>query len=126
MRPHPCFALAQPGPWRRAANWLNPLGHSALPPLRQAAAVYWLMALVYALPGQEQWNPLGTWPHELPSGLASIGVMLNLAFHAVFALAPSPGDQSGEQHKPDHAVEATRWALTALTDTPWPYAGSPP
>ena len=37
------------------------------------------MGLLYALPGQELWNPLGTWAARLPSALACGAVMLALA-----------------------------------------------
>ncbi|MCT0204435.1 glycosyltransferase family 39 protein [Synechococcus sp. CS-602] len=98
-------AMAESGNW--LTPWVNGLPRYDKPPL-----VYWLMALVYALPGQEQWNPLGTWAARLPSGLASIGVMLSLAF--TLLRWPQPGDQSGEQ--PTGTMPSRpQVALTALT-----------
>jgi len=98
-------AMAESGDW--LTPWVNGLPRYDKPPL-----VYWLMALVYALPGQEQWNPLGTWAARLPSGLASIGVMLSLAF--TLLRWPQLGDQSG-----NHPAGTKPWrqevALTALT-----------
>ncbi|MFZ0409650.1 MAG: glycosyltransferase family 39 protein [Cyanobium sp.] len=65
-------AMAETGDW--LIPRVNGLPRYDKPPL-----VYWLMGLIYALPGQERWNPLGTWAAALPSALASIGVMLALA-----------------------------------------------
>jgi 4-amino-4-deoxy-L-arabinose transferase-like glycosyltransferase len=65
-------AMAETGDW--LIPRVNGLPRYDKPPL-----VYWLMGLVYALPGQEQWNPLGTWAARFPSALAAIGVMLALA-----------------------------------------------
>jgi len=65
-------AMAETGDW--LIPRVNGLPRYDKPPL-----VYWAMGFVYALPGQEQWNPLGTWAARLPSALASISVMLGLA-----------------------------------------------
>jgi len=65
-------AMAETGDW--LIPRVNGLPRYDKPPL-----VYWLMGLIYALPGQEQWNPLGTWAARFPSALAAIGVMLALA-----------------------------------------------
>ncbi len=65
-------AMAETGDW--LIPRVNGLPRYDKPPL-----VYWLMGLVYALPGQDQWNPLGTWAARFPSALAAIGVMLALA-----------------------------------------------
>lgn len=65
-------AMAEGGDW--LIPWVNGLPRYDKPPL-----VYWGMGLVYALPGQGWWNPLGTWAARLPSALASIGLMLALA-----------------------------------------------
>ncbi len=64
--------MAEGGDW--LIPWVNGLPRYDKPPL-----VYWGMGLVYALPGQGWWNPLGTWAARLPSALASIGLMLALA-----------------------------------------------
>jgi 4-amino-4-deoxy-L-arabinose transferase-like glycosyltransferase len=65
-------AMAETGDW--LIPRVNGLPRYDKPPL-----VYWAMGLLYALPGQEQWNPLGTWAARLPSAVASISVMLGLA-----------------------------------------------
>jgi 4-amino-4-deoxy-L-arabinose transferase-like glycosyltransferase len=51
--------------------------------------VYWLMALVHQLPGQTLWDPLGSWAAGLPSGLATVGLMLLLAEKASTWLRPA-------------------------------------
>ena len=76
--------MAESGDW--LTPWVNGLPRYDKPPL-----VYWLMAVGYSLPGQEFWNPLGTWAARLPSGLASIGVMLGLADTLLRWPQPSPG-----------------------------------
>ena len=82
-------AMAETGDW--LIPRVNGLPRYDKPPL-----VYWLMGLVYALPGQEQWNPLGTWAARFPSALAAIGVMLALADTMLrwpqppFQAAPAP------------------------------------
>ena len=65
-------AMAETGDW--LIPRVNGLPRFDKPPL-----VYWAMGLLYALPGQELWNPLGTWAARLPSALACGAVMLALA-----------------------------------------------
>ena len=65
-------AMAETGDW--LIPRVNGLPRYDKPPL-----VYWAMGLLYLLPGQQQWNPLGSWASALPSALASIAVMLALA-----------------------------------------------
>ena len=56
-------------------DWLTPrvngLNRFDKPPL-----IYWLMGLVYSLPNQEFWDPLGTWAARFPSALSSLLLML--------------------------------------------------
>ncbi len=59
----------------RTGDWLTPRVNG-LPRYDKPPLVYWLMGLGYALPGQERWNPLGTWAANLPSALSSVGMML--------------------------------------------------
>jgi len=66
-------AMAETGHW--LIPHVNGLPRYDKPPL-----IYWLMGLVYAIPGQEQWNPLGTWAARLPSALSVIAVMLSLGY----------------------------------------------
>ena len=65
-------AMAETGDW--LIPRVNGLPRYDKPPL-----VYWLMGAFYALPGQQAWNPLGTWAARLPSALASVALMLGLA-----------------------------------------------
>ena len=65
-------AMAETGDW--LIPRVNGLPRYDKPPL-----VYWAMGLLYALPGQAAWNPLGSWASCLPSALACVGVMLALA-----------------------------------------------
>ncbi len=64
-------AMAETGDW--LIPQVNGLPRYDKPPL-----VYWAMALIYALPGQAGWDPLGTWAARLPSALACVAVMLAL------------------------------------------------
>ena len=59
-------------------DWLTPRVNG-LPRYDKPPLIYWLMGLGYLVPGQELWNPLGTWAARLPSALASIAIMLALA-----------------------------------------------
>ncbi len=83
----PLFAAAARA-MSETGDWLIPRVNG-LPRYDKPPLVYWLMGLVYALPGQAQWNPLGTWAAALPAALASIGVMLALA--DTLLLWPQPG-----------------------------------
>jgi len=65
-------AMAATGDW--LVPQVNGLPRYDKPPL-----VYWLMALVHRLPGQERWDPLGSWAAGLPSALATVALMLLLA-----------------------------------------------
>jgi 4-amino-4-deoxy-L-arabinose transferase-like glycosyltransferase len=62
----------------RTGDWLIPRVNG-LPRYDKPPLVYWLMGLIYALPGQTAWDPLGTWAARLPSALASVGLMLVMA-----------------------------------------------
>jgi 4-amino-4-deoxy-L-arabinose transferase-like glycosyltransferase len=59
-------------------DWLVPQVNG-LPRYDKPPLVYWLIALLHRLPGQERWDPLGSWAAGLPSALASVGLMLVLA-----------------------------------------------
>jgi len=61
----------------RTGDWLTPRVNG-LPRFDKPPLVYWLMGMGYALPGQEQWDPLGTWAARLPSALASVAAMVML------------------------------------------------
>jgi 4-amino-4-deoxy-L-arabinose transferase-like glycosyltransferase len=65
-------AMAETGDW--LIPRVNGLPRYDKPPL-----IYWAMGLLYTLPGQEFWNPLGTWAARLPSALSCGALMLALA-----------------------------------------------
>ncbi len=64
-------AMAESGDW--LIPWVNGLPRYDKPPL-----VYWAMGMLYSLPGQMAWDPLGTWAARLPSALATVAVMQTL------------------------------------------------
>ena len=72
----PLFAAASRG-MSISGDWLTPkvngLNRFDKPPL-----VYWFMGLFFSLPGQDVWDPLGTWAARLPSALSSLAMMLFL------------------------------------------------
>ena len=72
----PLFAAAARA-MAETGDWLTPRVNG-LPRYDKPPLVYWLMGLVYLLPGQAQWNPLGTWASCLPSALSSLLLMLLL------------------------------------------------
>jgi 4-amino-4-deoxy-L-arabinose transferase-like glycosyltransferase len=73
----PLFAAAARA-MPESGDWLIPRVNG-LPRYDKPPLVYWLMGVLYALPGQASWNPLGTWAAGLPSALATVAVMLGLA-----------------------------------------------
>ncbi|MFZ9621231.1 MAG: ArnT family glycosyltransferase [Prochlorococcaceae cyanobacterium] len=73
----PLFAASARG-MAESGDWLIPRVNG-LPRYDKPPLVYWLMGLLYLLPGQQLWNPLGTWASALPSAAASIAVMVVLS-----------------------------------------------
>ena len=59
-------------------DWLTPRVNG-LPRFDKPPLVYWLMGLVYALPWQQVWDPLGSWAARLPSALSTIALMVAIA-----------------------------------------------
>lgn len=103
----PLFAAAARA-MARTGDWLTPRVNG-LPRYDKPPLVYWLMGLGYLLPGQEQWNPLGTWAARLPSALSSIAVMLTLA--ATLLRWPQPLARGGEPAPALQAITAISAAL---------------
>ena len=58
-------------------DWLTPRANG-IPRFDKPPLLYWLMGLVYSLPGQEAWDPLGSWAARFPSAFSSVLVMLLL------------------------------------------------
>ena len=73
----PLFAAAGRG-MVDSGDWLTPRVNG-LPRFDKPPLVYWLMAIGYALPGAESWDPLGSWAARLPSALATMAMMVGLA-----------------------------------------------
>jgi 4-amino-4-deoxy-L-arabinose transferase-like glycosyltransferase len=99
-------------------DWLIPRVNG-LPRYDKPPLVYWLMGFVYALPGQGQWNPLGTWAANFPSALAAIGVMLALAdtllrWPQPLLAAAAPTRETLPAAEPDRDP-GPRQGVTALT-----------
>ena len=58
-------------------NWLTPISNGInrfdKPPL-----IYWLMGLMYSLPNQSSWDPLGSFSARFPSAVSSLLLMIVL------------------------------------------------
>ena len=72
----PKFAAAARG-MTITGDWLTPRANG-IPRFDKPPLIYWLMGLGYALPGQESWDPLGSWAARAPSALSSVFVMFTL------------------------------------------------
>lgn len=72
----PLFAAAARA-MAETGDWLIPRVNG-LPRYDKPPLVYWLMGLIYGLPAQMAWNPLGTWAARFPSALGAVLVMLAL------------------------------------------------
>lgn len=72
----PLFAAAARA-MAETGDWLIPRVNG-LPRYDKPPLVYWLMALMYGLPAQMAWNPLGTWAARFPSALGAVLVMVAL------------------------------------------------
>jgi len=119
----PLFAAAARAMAERG-DWLVPQVNG-LPRYDKPPLVYWLMGLLYALPGQSRWDRLGTWAACLPSALAAIGVMVALADTLLCwpqtgsqPLVACPARRPPPPHRPGQgrpARSAPAGAVTALT-----------
>ncbi len=58
-------------------DWLTPMANG-IPRFDKPPMTYWLMGLIYLLPGQEIWDPLGSWSARFPSAFASVILMIFL------------------------------------------------
>ena len=103
----PLFAAAARA-MARTGDWLTPRVNG-LPRYDNPPLVYWLMGAFYALPGQAQWDPLGTWAARLPSALSSVAVMLMLS--ATLLRWPQP---QGDGRLPGPALQAITAISAAL------------
>ncbi len=72
----PLFAAASRA-MVETGNWLTPQVNG-LPRFDKPPLVYWLMGIGFSIPGNDFWDPLGTWAARLPSALSIIFLMLVL------------------------------------------------
>ncbi len=72
----PLFAAAGRA-MSRTGDWITPRVNG-LPRFDKPPLIYWLMGLLYALPGQTHWDQLGTWAARLPSALSTVLMMVAL------------------------------------------------
>ena len=72
----PLFAAASRA-MTETGNFLTPQVNG-LPRFDKPPLIYWLMGIGYSLPGNDLWDPLGTWAARLPSALSTIFLMLVL------------------------------------------------
>ncbi len=72
----PLFAAASKA-MVETGNWLTPQVNG-LPRFDKPPLVYWLMGIGFSIPGNNFWDPLGTWAARLPSALSTILLMLFL------------------------------------------------
>lgn len=115
----PLFAASARG-MALSGDWLIP--HvNGLPRYDKPPLVYWLMGALYALPGQEHWNPLGTWASALPSALACVAVMLLLA-DTLLRRPQGTGQSLAATGRSPEAVgrppEAVGWSPEAVGQSP--------
>jgi len=76
-----------------SGDWLIPQVNG-LPRFDKPRLIYWLMGGLYALPGADQWDPLGSWAARLPSALASMVTMVALG-DTLLRWPPSGHDGAG-------------------------------
>ncbi len=72
----PKFAAAARG-MSMSGDWLTPKANG-IPRFDKPPLIYWLMGLIYSFPGQESWDPLGSWAARFPSAMSSVLLMLVL------------------------------------------------
>ena len=58
-------------------NWLTPISNG-IPRFDKPPLIYWLMGLMYSIPGQSSWDSLGSLSARFPSAVASLLLMIVL------------------------------------------------
>jgi len=58
-------------------NWLTPVSNG-IPRFDKPPLIYWLMGLMYSIPGQSSWDPLGSLSARFPSAVSSLLLMIVL------------------------------------------------
>ena len=57
-----------------SGNWLTPISNG-IPRFDKPPLIYWLMGLIYSLPNQSSWDPLGSFAARFPSAISSLLLM---------------------------------------------------
>ena len=55
-------------------NWLTPISNG-IPRFDKPPLIYWLMGLIYSIPNQSLWDPLGSFAARFPSAISSLLLM---------------------------------------------------
>ncbi len=55
-------------------NWLTPISNG-IPRFDKPPLIYWLMGLIYSIPNQSSWDPLGSFAARCPSAISSLLLM---------------------------------------------------
>ena len=58
-------------------NWLTPVSNG-IPRFDKPPLIYWLMGLIYSIPNQSSWDPLGSLSARIPSAISSLFLMVAL------------------------------------------------
>ena len=56
-------------------NWLTPVSNG-IPRFDKPPLIYWLMGLMYSIPNQSSWDPLGSLSARIPSAISSLLLMV--------------------------------------------------
>ena len=57
-----------------SGNWLTPVSNG-IPRFDKPPLIYWLMGLIYSIPNQSSWDPLGSFAARFPSAISSLLLM---------------------------------------------------
>ena len=57
-----------------SGNWLTPISNG-IPRFDKPPLIYWLMGLIYSIPNQSSWDPLGSFAARFPSAISSLLLM---------------------------------------------------
>ncbi len=57
-----------------SGNWLTPVSNG-IPRFDKPPLIYWLMGLIYSIPNQSSWDPLGSFAARFPSAISSLFLM---------------------------------------------------
>ena len=57
-----------------SGNWITPISNG-IPRFAKPPLIYWLMGLIYSIPNQSSWDPLGSFAARFPSAISSLLLM---------------------------------------------------